>query len=287
VSVNETGQTTPIAQIPDDEGLEDTKRATDYSEGYSLLSDIGEVGRFTVKIVRSLPNTRKYVVEVFRQVGVLILSSTPIIWFMMAILAAEISLEAHYLLRQLGAGGYTGIFTSTGDYTVAQEMWGWVLTAKVGCGLVAELGSMRISDEIDALEVMGVDSMSYLVGTRFLAMAIYTPFMFIAGTAIMYQVNYGLNVWIFQSVSAGGFLDVHYTFTTQQDVLLSLVAGLVIGLGIVIVGCYYGYTAGGGPVGVGKNTAKSAIINLIIVSVIGFIFQQLFFSGLTRAPIGH
>jgi phospholipid/cholesterol/gamma-HCH transport system permease protein len=286
VSVSDTDQGRPADDF-DDEDLEEVKRATDYSEGYSLISDIGSVGQFSVQMARCLPKIRRYPVEVFRQVGVLILSSTPIIWFMMMILAAEISLEAHYLLRQLGAGGYTGLFTSTADYTVAQEMWGWVLTAKVGCGLVAELGSMRISEEIDALEVMGVDSMSYLVGTRFLAMVIYTPFMFIAGVELMYQVNYGLNVWVFQSVSAGGFLDVHYTFTTQQDVILSLVAGLVIGLGIVVVGCYYGYTASGGPVGVGKNTAKSAIINLIIVSVIGFIFQQLFFSGLTRAPIGN
>lgn len=285
MSVSETDQGRPADDIDDD--LEEVKRATDYSEGYSLLSDIGSVAQFSGRMVRCLPKIRRYPVEVFRQVGVLILTSTPIIWFMMAMLAAEISLEAHYLLRQLGAGGYTGIFTSTGDYTVAQEMWGWVLTAKVGCGLVAELGSMRISEEIDALEVMGVDSMSYLVGTRFVAMVIYTPFMFIAGTAIMYQVNYALNVWVFQSVSAGGFLDVHYTFTTQQDIILSLVAGLVIGLAIVVVGCYYGYTASGGPVGVGKNTAKSTIINLIVVSVIGFIFQQLFFSGLTRAPIGH
>jgi phospholipid/cholesterol/gamma-HCH transport system permease protein len=286
VSVSDTDQGRPADDF-DDEDLEEVKRATDYSEGYSLISDIGSVGQFSVQMARCLPKIRRYPVEVFRQVGVLILSSTPIIWFMMMILAAEISLEAHYLLRQLGAGGYTGLFTSTADYTVALEMWGWVLTAKVGCGLVAELGSMRISEEIDALEVMGVDSMSYLVGTRFLAMVIYTPFMFIAGVELMYQVNYGLNVWVFQSVSAGGFLDVHYTFTTQQDVILSLVAGLVIGLGIVVVGCYYGYTASGGPVGVGKNTAKSAIINLIIVSVIGFIFQQLFFSGLTRAPIGN
>jgi phospholipid/cholesterol/gamma-HCH transport system permease protein len=286
VSVSETDQGRPADEF-DEEDLEEVKRATDYSEGYSLVSDIGSVARFSVQMVRGLPKIRRFPVEVFRQVGVLILASTPIIWFMMAILAAEISLEAHYLLRQLGAGGYTGLFTSTADYTVAQEMWGWVLTAKVGCGLVAELGSMRISEEIDALEVMGVDSMSYLVGTRFVAMVIYTPFMFIAGMELMYQVNYGLNVWVFQSVSAGGFLDVHYTFTTQQDIILSLVAGLVIGLGIVIVGCYYGYTASGGPVGVGKNTAKSAIINLIIVSVIGFIFQQLFFSGLTRAPIGN
>ncbi len=258
-----------------------------YGEGQSLIRDVGEAALFAVHTVRTLPRVRNYVSEIFRQIGILVLSSYGIILFMEGILAAEISLEGHYLLKQLGAGSYTALFAAVSDYTVAPEMWGWVLSAKVGCGLVAEIGSMRISEEIDALEVMGLDSMSYLVGTRVLAMVIFTPFMFVSSTGFMYIVNYFLNVTVFQSVSKGGYLSVFWSFLTQRDILLSLTAGAVIGLSIVLVGCYYGYTAKGGPVGVGKNTAKSMIINLIIVSVVGAIFQQLFFGGFARAPIAH
>jgi phospholipid/cholesterol/gamma-HCH transport system permease protein len=118
-------------------------------------------------------------------------------------------------------------------------------------------------------------------------MAVFTPFMFVASTGFMYIVNYFLNVIVFQSVSKGGYLSVFWSFLTQRDILLSLTAGAFIGLSIVLVGCYYGYNAKGGPVGVGKNTAKSMIINLIIVSVVGAIFQQLFFGGFARAPIAH
>ncbi|WP_250285454.1 ABC transporter permease [Frankia sp. CiP1_Cm_nod2] len=257
-----------------------------YSSDQSLVNDLGEIARFAVASVRRLPGVRHYGSEVLRQAGIMILSSSGIIWFMMAMLAAEISLEGHYLLSQLGAGGYTAVFTSTGDYTVAPEMWGWILSAKVACGLVAELGSMRISEEIDALEVMGLDSHSYLISTRLLAVVIVTPFMFVAGTGIMYYVNYVLNVHVFHSVSAGGYLSVFWAFQTQQDLLLSLLMGATMGIMIVLVGCYYGYTASGGPVGVGKNTAKSMVINLVIVSVIGAVFQQMFFGSLTRAPIG-
>ena len=67
--------------------------------------------------------------------------------------------------------------------------------------------------------------------------------------------------------------------------MLSLCTGWLMGFMIILVGCYYGYNASGGPVGVGKNTAKSMVINLVIVSVLGAVFQQLFFGGLTRAPI--
>lgn len=257
-----------------------------YGGDRSLVHDLGDIAAFAGTTIRSFGGVRRYGSEVLRQAGILILSSSLIIWFMMGMLAAEISLEGHYLLAQLGAGGYTAVFTSTGDYTVAPEMWGWILSAKVGCGLVAELGSMRISDEVDALEVMGLDSRSYLVSTRILAVVIVTPFMFVAGTGLMYVVNYLLNVYVFQSVSAGGYLSVFWSFQTQQDLLLSLLMGAIIGVLIVLVGCYYGYTAGGGPVGVGKNTAKSMVINLVIVSVVGAIFQQMFFGSLSRAPIG-
>jgi phospholipid/cholesterol/gamma-HCH transport system permease protein len=257
-----------------------------YSSDRSLIDDLGDIAVFTVATVRHLPNVRHYGSEVLRQAGIMILKSSFIIWFMMAMLAAEISLEGHYLLAQLGAGGYTAVFTSTGDYTVAPEMWGWILSAKVGCGLVAELGSMRISEEIDALEVMGIDARSFLVSTRVLAVAIVTPFMFIAGTGLMYVVNYLLNVHVFQSVSAGGYWSVFWAFQTQQDLTLSLLMGAAMGIMIVVIGCFYGYTASGGPVGVGKATAKSMVINLVIVSVVGAIFQQLFFGALTRAPIG-
>ncbi|WP_067430573.1 ABC transporter permease [Nocardioides jensenii] len=256
-----------------------------YSDGTSLIEDLGGIARFGFDVLKSLPDVRHYGTEVLRQAGIIILKSTFIIWFMMCMLGAEIALEAHYLLAQLGAGGYTAVFSSTGDYTVAPEMWGWILAAKVGCGLVAELGSMRISEEIDALEVMGLDSRAYLVTTRILAIIIVTPFMFVTGTGLMYILGYFLNVHVFDSVSAGGYLSVFWSFTTQQDLILSLLQGSIMGLLIVLVACYYGYNASGGPVGVGKATAKSMVINLVIVSVLGAVFQQLFFGALSRAPI--
>jgi phospholipid/cholesterol/gamma-HCH transport system permease protein len=256
-----------------------------YSDGSSLIADLGGITTVSFGVFKSLPDVRHYGTEVLRQAGIIILKSTFIIWFMMCMLAAEIALEAHYLLAQLGAGGYTAVFSSTGDYTVAPEMWGWILAAKVGCGLVAELGSMRISEEIDALEVMGIDSRAYLVTTRVLAVMIVTPFMFIAGTGLMYILGYFLNVHVFHSVSAGGYLSVFWSFTTQQDLILSLIQGAIMGILIVLVACYYGYNASGGPVGVGKATAKSMVINLVIVSVLGAVFQQLFFGALSRAPI--
>jgi phospholipid/cholesterol/gamma-HCH transport system permease protein len=252
-----------------------------------LILDVGNATRFALRSFRVIPEVRGYVSEVFRQAGILILSSSLIIWSLMMVLGAEGSLQGHYLLRQLGAADYTAIFTSTGEYSAGPSVFGWIMAAKVGCGLVAELGSMRISEEIDALEVMGFNSLAYLVTTRLLAILLVMPFLLVVGFGLMFLTSHVLSIYFFKSVSAGGYESVFWTFMTQTDLLAAVGSSMLMGVGIIVVGCYYGYTAGGGPVGVGKNTAKSMIINMVIVAVIGVVTQQLFFGNLDRAPIGH
>lgn len=262
----------------------------EHSYGYEkgIVEDLGEVLRFSGRVLRALPRALSYPSEIFRQTGILILGSTAVILLMEAILAAEIALEGHYLLRQLGVGSYTGLFTSLGGYNVFPVMFGWILAAKVGCGLVAELGAMRTSDEIDALEVMGIDSMVYLVATRVWALIIYLPFIAMTATGLSYVLYFVLNVHYFQSYSYGAFLDVHFGFITWPDILAQVWHMYITGTLIVLVACYYGYTARGGPVGVGRNTAKSMIINLALISLLGAVINQFFFSGYgPRAPIAN
>jgi phospholipid/cholesterol/gamma-HCH transport system permease protein len=261
---------------------------TGHAAGVSnIISDLGKIVVFSGRVLGSLPAALGYPSEILRQIGILVATSASIVWFMMVILAAEISLEAHYLTESLGVSSYSAVVDAVGYAVDTPEMWGWILAAKIGCGLVAELGSMRISDEIDALEVMGINPMSYLVGTRVVAISVFTPFMFLVGSASMFLLNRFMAVDFYGSVSSGGHHAVFWTFLSSWDILLSLVSSLIIGTIIVLVGCYYGYSAEGGPVGVGYNTAKSMIINMITVSVIGSLCWQLFEGGFARIPIAN
>jgi phospholipid/cholesterol/gamma-HCH transport system permease protein len=257
-------------------------------ERRQLLRDFGGVTALTGKALRLVPFTaRHYLPEVARQAGILVLSSSVVIWILMMALAAEGSLQGHYILRQLGAADYTAIFTSTGEYSAHPSLFGYALAAKVGCGLVAELGSMRISEEIDALEVMGMDSIAYLVTTRILAILFVMPFWLLTAFGLMFLTSHVFSVYYFHSVSPGGYETVFWTFMTKADFFSAIGCSMLIGVGIIFVGCYYGYTASGGPVGVGSNTAKSMIVNLVIIGIIGVIAQQLFFSHLPHAPIAN
>jgi phospholipid/cholesterol/gamma-HCH transport system permease protein len=165
-------------------------------------------------------------------------------------------------------------------------VFGYMMAAKVGTGIVAELGAMRISEEIDALEVIGIDSMTFLCATRLLAAWIVLPFMYIAAIGVAYLASYIAVVQQIGYVSAGGYLLIFWQFQNPPDLLFSLIKGMTMATVIVLVACYYGYNAGGGPVGVGTATAKSMVLNLVLVNLIGMLGTQVFWGANPRAPIG-
>jgi phospholipid/cholesterol/gamma-HCH transport system permease protein len=87
-------------------------------------------------------------------------------------------------------------------------------------------------------------------------------------------------------VSSGGYFLIFWMFQNPPDLLFSVIKGMAMATVIVLVGCYYGYTAGGGPVGVGTATAKSMVLNIVLVHLIGMLGTQLFWGANPRAPIG-
>jgi phospholipid/cholesterol/gamma-HCH transport system permease protein len=253
------------------------------------LASFGEVARFGGKMVALVYSGRVFTFfgEALRQAGILILGSTLVIWGLVFVLGLQCGIEGAYLLRAQGAPSYAGVFSAWCDLReIMPYAFGYMLSAKVGTGIVAELGSMRISDEIDALEVMGIQPMIYLAATRLLAAWIVLPFMYLAGIGVMYFASYIAVVEQIAETSEGGYFLIFWMFQNPPDLLFSLIKGMAMATVIVCVGCYYGYTASGGPVGVGTATAKSMLVNVILVHIIGMLGTLIFWGLNPRAPIG-
>src|SRR5438046_9624028 len=122
----------------------------------------------------------------WRQGGILIIGSALVIWGLAFILGLTCGIEGAYFNRSVGAPAYAGVFSAWCDLReIMPYAFGYMPAAKVGTGIVAELGAMRISDEIDALEVMGVPAVTFLCATRLLAAWIAFPFMYLVGIGIM------------------------------------------------------------------------------------------------------
>jgi phospholipid/cholesterol/gamma-HCH transport system permease protein len=253
------------------------------------VANFGEIARFCTRVLRDILGGRvlRFFGEALRQSGILILSSTIVIAGLVFIIGLQCGIEGAYLLRSQGAPPYAGVFAAWCDLReLVPYAFGYMMAAKVGTGIVAELGSMRISDEIDALEVMGLDSMTFLCATRLLAAWLVLPFMYIASLGAGFFASYLAVVQQIGDVSSGGFLLIFWMFQNPPDLLYSVIKGMVMATAIVLVGSYYGYTAGGGPVGVGTATAKSMVLNIVLVHLIGMLGTQLFWGANPRAPIG-
>ena len=121
--------------------------------------------------------------------------------------------------------------------------FGYMMSAKIGTGIVAELGSMRISDEIDALEVMGIPSLTFLCATKLLASWLVLPFMYLAGIGAGFFASYLAVVQQIGEVSSGGFFLIFWMFQNPPDLLYSVIKAMTMATAIVLVGCYYGYNA--------------------------------------------
>jgi phospholipid/cholesterol/gamma-HCH transport system permease protein len=254
------------------------------------LESAGIIGRFTGNIVRDVWSLRvfRFFGEALRQSGILIVGSTLVIWSLVFITGlGPCGIEAAYFNQATGTPNYAGVFAAWCNLREAVPYaFGYMMSAKVGTGIVAELGAMRISDEIDALEVMGINSMTFLCATRLLASWLVLPFMYMAGIGAAFLASYIAVVQQIGYVSSGGYFLIFWQFQNPPDFLYSLIKAMFMATAIVLVACYYGYNASGGPVGVGKATAKSMVLNLVLVHVIGMLGTQIFWGANPRAPIG-
>jgi phospholipid/cholesterol/gamma-HCH transport system permease protein len=253
------------------------------------LAAMGDVVKFGARMFGEVFGLRvfRFFGEALRQAGVLILGSTLVIWGLAFILGLQCGIEGAYFNRSVGAPAYAGVFAAWCDLReVIPYAFGYMMSAKIGTGLVAELGAMRITDEIDALEVMGISSMTFLCGTRLLAAMMVLPFVYIGAIGAGFLASYLAVVQQIGEVSSGGFFLIFWMFQNPPDLLYSVIKGMGMATLIVLVGCYYGYTASGGPVGVGTATAKSMVVNIVGVHLVGMIGTQIFWGANPRAPIG-
>jgi phospholipid/cholesterol/gamma-HCH transport system permease protein len=253
------------------------------------LDSFGEIARFGTQVMGQVLTGRsfRFFGEGLRQAGILIFGSAVVVWAFVFILGLQCGLQGAYFNRSIGAPSLAGLFSAYCDLREGVPYaFGYILSAKVGTGIVAELGAMRISDEIDALEVMGIPPITFLAATRLLGAWIAIPFLYLVGIGVAYLASYIAVVQQVGDVSGGGYELIFWMFQDPLDLVFSLTKGMVMATAIVLVGCYYGYTASGGPVGVGTATAQSMVVNIILVHIIGMLGTLVFWGSNPRAPIG-
>jgi phospholipid/cholesterol/gamma-HCH transport system permease protein len=250
------------------------------------LRTLGEMVAFAGKGILQIPQSTRFMREVWWYAAFLAIGSTPIALTLTYFTGSECSVEAYYSLSQIGAQSLAGVFNAICDTReITPLFFGFAVGAKVGCGLVAELGTMRVNEEIDALQVMGMPTRIYLVSTRLLACFIVLPFMYILALAISYLGSYVVQRYQIGQISTGIYADYFYRFINIQDLVFSMIKAVTFAVLIVCAAVYYGYNVTGGAVGIGRAVAKTMATALVLTVVVNALLTQVFWGNNPNLPI--
>lgn len=252
-----------------------------------VMAEMGDLVLFSGRALRGALGTGRYGSQVLTQGARITLGTTVLLIVMSMFMAASVVNFAFFFLRGIGAADFTGLATGFGTpRLIAIDMFGYVVTAKIACGIVAEIGAARISEEIDAYEAEGIDPFRYVIGSRIMAVLLFVPIGAVAALFGSTIGSYVSIVWILQGQSAEGFFSVHWGIQSLLDQLFAVIAMATIALVTVCVACYYGYRTSGGPAAVGESVARSCVVNLVLVHLLAAFYVMLFYGSDTRLPIG-
>jgi phospholipid/cholesterol/gamma-HCH transport system permease protein len=249
-----------------------------YKKPLASLDDAGTQMLFYLRVLKAVPFTIKnYSREIYRLLAEVTLGSGSlaviggtigVVVSMCFFTGTEVGIQGYAALDQLGTAALTGFVSAYfNTREISPIVAGLALAATVGCGFTAQLGAMRISEEVDALEVMAVPSMQYLVTTRVLAGLVAIVPLYIVGLLASYFAT-RLTITQLEGQSSGTYDHYFNTFLPPGDVLWSFGKVLIFAVVVILIHCYYGYYASGGPAGVGVAVGRAVRTSIVAVNVV-------------------
>ncbi|MGY1439202.1 MlaE family ABC transporter permease [Streptomyces reniochalinae] len=196
-----------------------------------------------------------------------------------------VGMQGYAALNQIGTDAFTGFISAYfNTREIAPLVAGLALSATLGAGFTAQLGAMRINEEIDALDSMGIRSMPYLVTTRIIAGVIGILPLYGIGLLSSYLSSRFITVF-YNDQSAGTYDHYFALFLSPTDVLLSFLKVFVFSVMVIVTHCYYGYRAEGGPAGVGIAVGRSVRNAIVLISVTDFFLSLALWGATTTVKV--
>ena len=259
------------------------------------LDELGDqlslYGRAIVWIPRTVRRYRKEIARLLAEVSfgsgalVVILGTAGVMLSLSLFVGSLVGLQGFRALDSLGVEALTGFITAyfnTRD--IAPLVAASALTATLGAGFTAQLGAMRISEEVDALEVMAVPSVPFLVTTRVIAGTIAIIPIYTIGLIASFVAS-RLNVTLINGLPGGTYDHYFDLFLPVSDVLYSYLKVIVFALVIILIHCHYGYSAKGGPAGVGIAVGRSVRLSIVSTAILDFFLTLVIYGTETSVRV--
>src|SRR3954452_4085654 len=248
----------------------------------------GQVGRLSGRALLNLPASLKYrsvianhISDVAVGAGAYVVGAGAVIVIvvMTAVVGIQTSLEGTKGLELIGAQDLVGFVSAYASIReIAPLIGGVIFAAQIGAQFTAELGAMRISNEIDAIEVMGLPSMRYLVSTRLIASMIVVLPLYVIGLYIQLLTTKFTSTAFFH-IPAGTYNEYFNLYLQRVDVLYSVVKIILFITLVTGIHCTYGFYASGGPEGVGRAVGRSVRLSVTLIFLVNFFLSLMFWGG--------
>ena len=266
-----------------------------YEKPLSSLDKMGEELAFYLRALAATPRSiKRYPREILRLLAEVTLGSgalaviggtVGVITAMAFFTGTEVGLQGYAALNQIGTAAFAGFVSAYfNTREISPLIAGIALAATVGCGFTAQLGAMRISEEVDALEVMAIPSMPFLVTTRIVAGLVAIVPLYVVGLLSSYFAT-RLTVTQFFGQSAGTYDHYFNQFLPPGDVLWSFGKVLVFAVVVILIHCYHGYTASGGPAGVGVAVGRAVRTSIVAINVIDLFLSMAIWGSSTTVRL--
>ena len=259
------------------------------------LEDLGGQLLFYARSIgwslRTIHRYRKEVLRLLAEVSLgsgalsVIGGTVGVITFLAFFTGTEVGLQGYAALNQIGTAAFSGFVSAYfNTREIAPLVAGLALSATVGAGFTAQLGAMRISEEVDALEVMAVPSLPFLVTTRMIAGLVAVIPLYVLGLLSSYLATRTIAT-VYFGQSPGTYDYYFHLFLPPTDVLWSFGKAVVFSVLVVLIHCYYGYTASGGPAGVGVAVGRAVRLAIVSVNVVDFFLSLAVWGATTTVRI--
>jgi len=216
----------------------------------------------------------KAAVESFVEFGV---RSLPIVGMICFLVGVILALQASYTLGQWGANRFIATLVAVSALReMAPLMTAILITGRSGSAITAEIGTMKVGEEIDALEVMGLNPIKYLVVPKFMAMLLAVPCVTVIAMFIMIFGGFAASVLVV-GVDASIYLEMTTQSLVEKDLLIGMIKSIFFGIAICWVGVYRGLQVEGGAEGVGKQTTSSVVTSIFLIIIVDLLFTVLFY----------
>ncbi len=213
-------------------------------------------------------------VENFVEFGV---RSLPIVCLICFLIGVIIGLQSSYTLEKWGANRFIAVLVAVSAIReLAPLMTAVLVTGRSGSAITAEIGTMKVGEEIDALEVMGLNPIKFLVVPKFLAMMIAVPCVTVIGMFVMILGGFAAGVFIV-GVDPATYIEMTVDSLAEKDFVIGLTKSFFFGITICWVGIYRGFEVEGGAEGVGRMTTSSVVTSIFLIIIVDLVFTILFY----------